>query len=281
MLPTKILQIITVPLLQEPDPDKHYIGHLRIIPYTFYSIIVATAIAFGVWTWTCRDSSVVKASQPIFLWLILAGTVIFSTVLIPFTIDDERTDIKGCSMACQSVFWFVALGITTIFSALFSKAWRLNKIVKNSMRCRRVVVTVKDVIVPFIIMLALNIIVLITWNIHDPLRWERNAHAGTDDWNRILSTYGACTSDHGGIYLLVLFVIAFTPMVLATIQYVQVRNIQTDFNESSYIGVVVLVYGKEKLWIEGRIHYKMLYLIFFIFNSSSSTPWSPNIWFDT
>ena len=256
VLPTKILQIITVPLLQEPDPNENYIGYLRIIPYTFYAIIVATIIAFGLWTWRRRESSVVKASQPIFLWLILAGTLIFSTVLIPITIDDQIADTKGCSMACQSNFWFVALGITIIFSALFSKAWRLNKIVKNSMRCRRVVVTVNDVIVPFIIMLALNIIVLITWNIHDPLRYERSQHPGTDDWNRVLSTYGACTSDYGATYLIVLFVIAFTPMVLATSQYVQVRNIQTDFNESSYIGVVVLVYGKEKLWKESQVFFR-------------------------
>ena len=241
---TELLQIITVPILENPDVDNNFIGSLVVIPYMFFTIISISIIICGIWTWKYRNSQVVRASQPIFLWLILGGTLIFSISLIPITFDDGNSTIEKCHSSCQTRYWFPAIGITVIFAALFSKAWRLSKIVISASQLRRIHVTVADVIIPFVILLMANVLVLVTWNIHDPLTYIRVPHEGTDDWNRIISTYGFCDSKYSKIYGSILFVLSLVPMLLATIQTYRIRGIETLFNESTHIGIVLLVYGE-------------------------------------
>ena len=131
-----------------------------------------------------------------------------------------------------------------IFAALYSKAWRLGKILKSSMKYQRVIVTVQDVIVPFIILLVANVVVLLTWSIHDPLKYKQYPHSGTDSWNNDISTYGQCQSKYKYVYGSILFLLSLVAMILASIETWRVRRLQTELNESSYIGVVLIVYGK-------------------------------------
>ena len=45
------------------------------------------------------------------------------------------------------------------------KIWRLNKIVKSSRSFRRITIKANDVMMPFIVLLALNFIFLIVWTV--------------------------------------------------------------------------------------------------------------------
>lgn len=241
-LETDLLQIVRAPSMKFHPIDHNQIGYWKVLPYSFYTIILGSIIVCGIWTWKNRKSSVVKSSQPVFLWLILFGTLSLSSTLIPISIDDQFASPRSCDIACQICVWFPAIGITIIFAALFSKSWRLWKILHYSMKCRLVVVTIQDVIVPFIVLLVANVAVLLTWNIHDPLQFKRKAHEGTDSWNRITSTHGSCQSKHAGIYGYVLFSLSLVAMILASIATWQIRKLKTAINESSYIGVVVIIY---------------------------------------
>ena len=240
---TQLLQMVAVPILEHLEPNPNQIGYWMILPFTFYTIIVGVVIVCGTWTWKNRESSVIKSSQPIFLWFILLGTLILGSTLIPISIDDGVSE-KFSNVACQSIFWFPAIGVTMIFAALFSKAWRLGKILHSSLQYRRVIVTARDVIVPFVILLVANVVVLLTWHFHDPLEFQREPHEGTDLWNRIRHTQGQCQSNHKEIYGCILFALSLLAMILASIATWRVRKFETDFDESSYIGVVVIVYGK-------------------------------------
>ena len=130
----------------------------------------------------------VKASQPEFLAMVACGVLILSTSLIALTIDDDRHSDRAADIACMVKPWLMTIGFTTIFSALFAKTWRVNRIFHNPDRFRRIKVTVKDVIGPYIALLTVNIIALICWTVIDPLAYERFDSAGTDDWNRVIAT---------------------------------------------------------------------------------------------
>jgi len=65
----------------------------------------------------------------------------------------------------MAVPWLFAIGFSMCFAALFSKIWRLNQLIKSAKAFRRITIEVKDVMMPFIILLALNVIFLLVWTI--------------------------------------------------------------------------------------------------------------------
>ena len=261
---TNLLQILRVPLiLPEVQVDTNALRSLRIFSYVLFSIVAMTVICLGVWTWKCKTSKVVSSSQPIFLYLILAGTLIMSSTILTLTVEDQnliRTTCNASSTiddhiennkavknaACNLNFYFLSIGFTLIFAALFSKSWRLNRIIKASKQFKKVTITVKDVLLPLFALLAAVIAVLMSWTLHDPLKYISKTHSGTDEWNRPISCYGICDSKFAMVYASVIFVVALLSLIMALVEAYQTRSYRTAFNESNYIGIVTVSICKFK-----------------------------------
>ena len=59
---------------------------------------------------------------------------------------------------------------STIISRLrFTKTYRVNQIVQNAKQFKRVKITATDVMKPMLALLFLNIVILTTWTVIDPL----------------------------------------------------------------------------------------------------------------
>ena len=211
--------------------DYNYLTYIRWVGLAFFALITLGSIAGVVWTYMKSEHRVVKASQPGFLVMICVGTLIMGLSILPMSIDDSVASVRGCSVACMATPWFVSIGFTTAFSALFSKIWRLNQLFENAVNFRRVVVRAKDVLMPFIVLLTLNVTLLLTWTFVDPLYWIRTA---PDD---SMQSYGRCVAKgNAWKYLLSLIVVVnFLALALANIQAYKARNISTEFAESTYV----------------------------------------------
>ena len=88
----------------------------------------------------------------------------------------------------------------------------------NSMR--RVVVAEKDVLVPFVVLMTLNFIILLSWTIIDPLVFQR---VYSDDE---LTSYGRCHSegDSWKGFISALAILNFVAMITANIEAYKARN---------------------------------------------------------
>ena len=148
--------------------------------------------------------------------------------------------ISGENVACNLNFWCLSIGFTLIFAALFSKTWRLNKIIVASRQFKKVTITVKDVLLPLFSMLVAVVAVLLSWTLHDPLKYIPKKNPGTDEWNRPNSCYGVCGSKYATVYAIVIFLVAFFSLIMALVQAYQTRNYRTDFNESYHIGIATV-----------------------------------------
>ena len=111
---------------------------------------------------------------------------------------------------------------------------------------KRIKVTETDVMKPYFIMMAMNLIVLTCWTIIAPLTYQRFNSDGTDEWNRIIATYGVCTSksetrDANSFfpYVIVLLIINISLLIIANVQSYRARTIQTEFSESKYITIIM------------------------------------------
>ena len=100
--------------------------YMKALALFFSALSIVLAIGFGIWTWRYRKTRVVMASQPFFLYLILFGVILVACSIIPYSIDDTMFPVWVCNKACGAVLWLLFPGLSIIFSALFTKTYRIN-----------------------------------------------------------------------------------------------------------------------------------------------------------
>jgi hypothetical protein len=134
------------------------------------------------------------------------------------------------------------MGLTLTFSTLYSKTIRINRILEETRQCHRVTISPQDVLAPLSILLTLNGIILTLWSILDPLRYVRLDKKGFDGWGRVISTYGRCGwEDSAWPFVAPLCGINFCTLVLANWQAYRSRKIKSEFAESKYIALCMLL----------------------------------------
>ena len=243
ILGTSVMEFVRVPLsLPEPDIDRNLLGNVAVVGFAVFAVIALTSALCAGWTLWKRKLRIVKASQPIFLVMIAVGTLLMGASVVPLSFDDSDrtfTKLNGMIM-CMSVPWLGSIGFTITFSALFSKTWRINKIFHNRRGLTRMRVTERDVMVPFFVLLTLNLLVLLCWTLVAPLQYKRSPHQGTDGWNRVISTYGACRAERGSWpFMAALGAVNLGVLVIANWQAYEARSIQSEFSESRFIAIVM------------------------------------------
>jgi ABC-type sugar transport system substrate-binding protein len=241
-----LLEILRHPLiLPAASVDKNHVGDLAILGYILFGVIASQSLFFLYWTYKNQMARVVRVSQPLFMAMICMGSLLLASSLIPLAFDDEFHSARENDIACMSIPWLITLGFATAFSALSSKTWRVVKILHNAQRFERIEVAARDVVLPYLVLMIVNVIVLLCWTLMAPLKYVRQAHLGTDDWNRVISTYGQCQSSsessRGGAvpFFVVLSVVNIGLLIVANVQAYRARSIHTEFSESRYVAIVM------------------------------------------
>ena len=160
--------------------------------------------------------------------------------IVPMSIDDSIASEQGCNMACMAVPWLLSLGFSIVFSALFSKIWRINQIVRNSRNFQRVKVKIHHVMIPFFVIFVANVALLTTWTLVAPLVWVRELDEGYEGCG--LDSYGFCSFDGDvtSISLAIsLLVVNFAALVLALVQLFRARNVPVEYSETRYIAIAI------------------------------------------
>lgn len=219
------------------EEDLNQISSIRGYGFALAGIAIVCAVLFAVWAFWNQNRNVVRAAQPFFLVVICVGVVVLASSIIPLAYDESFASVTACDMACTSFPWLLTLGWTIIFSALFAKLWRINRVMKNARRFRRVQINTLDVLWPFGVMFSLNAILLTVWTIVDPPFWTRIEISETE-------SYGTCTLDLDSVVWKVLLglivTVNGTALVLANVQAYQTRALSDEFGESKYIGLIMM-----------------------------------------
>jgi len=213
--------------------DNLYAKSLQIVALVLCGLILILSIAFSTWTHVNRKKRVCKASQPLFLHIICAGTFILGISILPLCIDGEVTGTYGSDAACMAFPWLVCIGVSATFSAIYSKTHRIN-LVFNAKQFRRVTVKPIDVLVPMLVVLGANVVVLAVWTALAPLETKTGVVA-TDAFDRAIEVYHYCDSDGKLPYGISLFVINIGALLLASYEAYRAKDIPLEYAESSYI----------------------------------------------
>ena len=204
------------------------------------AILISLSIYFFVWTYKNQATKVVKASQPIFLYLICCGCFLMSLPTIFYSIDDQIASDDICSAFCVVTPWFFFLGWILSFSALFAKTKRVNKIFHNPVAFSRIKVTVWDVMKPVLALLVVTTFVLLLWTFLSPPTFTREI-SEVDQYGRTIESRGQCNYEESPPYAITLAVVILGTLFYTVQQAFVARNISTEFAESEFIFFVLVV----------------------------------------
>ena len=98
-------------------------------------------------------------------------------------------------------------------------------------------VSSSDLIISCMMYMLPNIIVLSTWTAIAPLKWNRVPTGATDIFGRESASYAQCDSAQSLGFVIALCAVNFVAVLLGNWWAYRARNIETEYGESSYIGV--------------------------------------------
>ena len=151
------------------------------------------------------------------------------------TASELEQEPKFLDFACAAFPWFLSLGYTTIYGALFMKLWRINRVLQARHRTR---VDVKHVVWPFVTLVGVSIVILTVWTIVEPWQWERFP---VDENEPLGESYGQCTSPNDLVFIIILACIMVTATVLAGLMSWKTKDIDSKFSESSWIFTTIVL----------------------------------------
>ena len=227
--------------------EENLLGDLRILGYTCFAII-ACATLYGMgWTLVHRRTIVVHTAQPVFLILLSLGVLILSASLVPLSFDDQGVahdswadENLGATMLCMSLPWMAVTGFTLIVASLISKAWRFDYMFRHEERVYFLGPLPKYFFLgPLAALLIANWAILLAWTLADPLVYVRLEQEGTDYWNRVLETHGACRSRSMIGYMVSLACLNLIGVLVASWFAVIHHDHASAFGEIQHIGLAV------------------------------------------
>ena len=216
--------------------------------YALFALIALLSLACFGWIIYYRGTSaIINASQPYFLALIVLGCFIANLTLLPLSIETtyreskstrpgsmaiiKNPDIERVDVACSAGQWLYCIGFVMTFSVLLAKVMTWKQIADaggaaplNPKLC------LKSAAWIFGTIMSVEVIVLITWQIISPQRWERTVTVVSSD-GLVLESEGRCTSDHGWYFLVGLLMFHLVCLFYALLLCFEIRNSITPFSE--------------------------------------------------
>merc|ERR1712048_158164 len=220
------------------ENKKNYIENkFRVPVFVFSSITLASIFASMIWIFVCRDNHIVKASQPLFLYILLMGCAMVASVPFFQGMDEKSGWSKdSLSYACDARLWFECLGPILAYCALFTKLWRVNKV----LQFRKRKISMKAVAAPAALCVLSAIILLANSSTNNGgLFWERKLINGNTGESR-----GMCHHDEDGVldvFRIIILLLGLVPVVLTGLLAWKTRDVDSLYSESYYIFWLIAV----------------------------------------
>jgi len=235
--------------------DYNYISEqTKLVGLVLVSIQSSLSVAAIIWTYFYRKDIVIRKSQPIFLNLSAVGCLVMVLSIIPMGIQegyrhiyDEirgletsevNTQVYAVDIGCMATPWLWNIGFSLAFSALFAKIVRIKKVFENAQNFRRVKILPKDVAFIVVIIVGLQLVLLTTWQLVSPWKWERKIRfINTNESTK--ESQGRCDSEHGQTFFITMIISHVLFLLYALYLCWISKNVPSDLSEAKFIAISV------------------------------------------
>jgi hypothetical protein len=222
------------PKLLRDEPEQNYLNNvIRGVGLALMGVVMFMAVATVVWVYLHRNHRVLQAAQPHFLYLLAIGSAVSVSTVIPISFD-ESTGLSQQELdrMCMAIPWLLSLGHIITYGALFTKMWRINKVLQFSRRK----IEVKQVAWPSTVLTVLALFVLSLWTGLDSFKWER------EEINDVTGeSISQCQSQHWGSFLSPLVVLMIIPTIMTGVMAWKTKDVDDAYSESQWISTMIIV----------------------------------------
>lgn len=161
------------------------------------------------------------------------GTAVQGSTILSFSFDESygwSADQLGA--LCTSTIWLLTLGHIIVYGALFTKLWRVNRVLQFARRK----IEIRHVAWPMALLFGSALLTLTIWTVVDPIQWIRleiDADSG--------ASIGRCECDHAAAFSTILIILMVIPTLLTEVMAWKTRDIDGAYAEGWYIFVLILV----------------------------------------
>lgn len=212
--------------------DSHFISVGMFIVGISLSVIgQLITLLTGFWVFFKREDKRVRASQPEFLYLLCFGAFLVAISVIFVSFDEDKGKSKReLDSLCSAFPWFFVIGYLMMYCALFSKLWRLSKLLE----LRRRSLQFQQALLPFGSVVLCAILVLVIWQTTSPFAWDRKEISQGEE---PYETYGECVSVRNGLlpYVIPLWFLICAAVGGTAYFSWKLRNVQSELSESRWI----------------------------------------------
>ncbi|CAB9511753.1 acid type B receptor subunit 2 [Seminavis robusta] len=230
------------PSIPPVELDMNHISlGAQILGLVLAFLVMILAVALATWSLVHRKTRVVRQKQPLFLVMCCVGAIHMAGSIIPLSLQEPTEHLDA---ACMSTLWLASMGFSTAFAALSSKTWRVNTIFQHAQRFRRIQVTHRDVSLPVVVILMINLSLLCAMQAVAPLVWKRVlVDNNYDIYDRPKESYGTCAPSSSTTRWLLgaIFFLNFGAVLLSNIQVYLSRNLPHNLSESKEVAFSMLM----------------------------------------
>jgi ABC-type branched-subunit amino acid transport system substrate-binding protein len=232
----------TIPPLEMPKLEQDFnlvpLG-VRAFIWSLSGLVILLSIGFALWTYRYRNKNIVRAAQPLFLFMSCVGTLLMAASIIPMSLQEPVSE-TGLDIACMAVPWLFITGFGTASSSLLCKSIRINSVFTQSLSMRRVTIKPRDVLFPFVLITSVNTLLLLCWTLVAPSEWIRSDLDNFDKYGRSIESVGYCGYNEEGsqrVFICILLFVNVVYTIIGNYQSYLTRNMPSDFNETFYIAL--------------------------------------------
>lgn len=106
-----------------PQQELNHLGNIRFVGLSLMALVMALSVGFALFVFIYRGTRIISFMQPPFLMVICLGIFIMSSTIVPLSFGDGIISPEQCSNMCIAQPWLTSIGMTILFSVLFSKLW--------------------------------------------------------------------------------------------------------------------------------------------------------------
>ncbi|KAL6100952.1 gpr156 [Pungitius sinensis] len=180
---------------------------LSAVVWTLLSCGILLAFCFLLFTLRFKNNRIVKMSSPNLNVLTLFGSVLAYSSGFLFAVG-ERSQGGASTAVLQARMWTLCVGSSLMFGPILGKTWRLYRVFTQRVPDKRVIIRDIQLMGLVALLILVDILVLSTWNLTDPIRCSRTVRAVVKvverDISYSLSQLDTCSSVYSALWIVII-----------------------------------------------------------------------------
>ncbi|XP_037344213.2 probable G-protein coupled receptor 156 [Pungitius pungitius] len=180
---------------------------LSAVVWTLLSCGILLAFCFLLFTLRFKNNRIVKMSSPNLNVLTLFGSVLAYSSGFLFAVG-ERSQGGASTAVLQARMWTLCVGSSLMFGPIVGKTWRLYRVFTQRVPDKRVIIRDIQLMGLVALLILVDMLVLTTWNLTDPIRCSRTVRAVVKvverDISYCLSQLDTCSSVYPALWVVII-----------------------------------------------------------------------------